>query len=1192
MSTLCKQRVCKHDGTVKQLLDHYVVGHRHQTFDLTSDKHHVTDIKDEPSCLFDAISTQTKIPATELKRLITKRFNTEYEIPFDSIYNDGAISVGFPMWALPLMADIIGTNIIVYLQSDDDEFKTFNGKVVKFGHYNDNVYIRYRINTHYHAIETPKIVKAINVSDISTYEEPKTVLDDNLDGCLEEHDTTYTLILDLFSKSLFKDLDTHTKTLIATSIFSSLTSITTSVVTFGFAKGTTTTKIFNGINIAVNLTNTANAIALICHMKNINFDTERVLKHIPEVIKDLEREHVKPQMNSPKWIYVAITTIISLIVSGITIFSPSKIKDIITGGHLTRASKEMINSTNDMVNFFVNDLLKLDITGDTAKFNEILKVCKRAGELACTPTYQFIRKPELKLELFAFSNKSLDSITRGMEKETQHKLRTALCTLTNNLSALNTKKEAITSLLSTRQRIETVGVLIAGDPGIGKSYMIGRICQEVARIMGYSPDIYDLDRNDGFYIPYKGQHFGIVNEFMARRNDDPTLPNLNKIISGDPFNFESAHLEHKQQPCDVKLVFLTANDINPTLTTILTPQAARAVFDRLIRVWVEDPLVQGRNGLNEHRQPDFSHLNISYTTSSDIENVKDTLEPITYSELAGYIVQQMCMREKRFIQSFDSAPLDEESRDQMRQRMKHIEAIINPIPNAVQNFFVVRMQGPGGVGKTQSSSLLANRLAKIFHNKTIYNVENFEKPPTQEGIYLLDDIVYEDSYKDYFSWINKGNNNNIYIITTNEIIPQSSYKYQYVSSYLMGLPVPKYYFLQTNCASGIARRIGLTGNTIINGKTTVYAPDFESICVNFEQGFKMKIQDKYLSQPKLEEHIFVKYNEYIKNIGGIEFSTEQSPIMDDYDVYIKSPSREEVIETLSNTKNATKAYLSSYKQTTIRVNPNLVDDLHGKSTPLDWIVPEKVETEEEYLALFKRMSGSFARYAPGKTFCMEAGTTSLVYMNNIIYYNEQTTLDIVKFKSGVYHLSFQNTNIMVSPDELANYIENSKIPLQLQQHPPILIQELVKYYKQEGEDKLLVDAYRLTYQNLNQIKIRKSLKWYKYMVEHPIISICVGLVTVAGTLYLGKKIYNLITSDNIKRNSMDDENDPDFKDIKRKVRSGLTRKDLREAIADARNYIREKHTGDYAKELERKLNDYEYDIRSNSNLTQDMIIDR
>ena len=154
--------------------------------------------------------------------------------------------------------------------------------------------------------------------------------------------------------------------------------------------------------------------------------------------------------------------------------------------------------------------------------------------------------------------------------------RGAYTLILQNISKLNDKLAAIKVIMAAVKRQETLGVLFAGEASVGKSTLAQYTAKKMAEKLGYNPGIYNLNmsRKDGFYGPYGGQDFGTIDEFMALRQDDPNLPQLNQILSGDHFNFEAAHLEGKSQPSALKCIFLTSNNICPSLIKVLDTAAA------------------------------------------------------------------------------------------------------------------------------------------------------------------------------------------------------------------------------------------------------------------------------------------------------------------------------------------------------------------------------------------------------------------------------------------------------------------------------------------------------------------------------------------------------------------------------------------------------------------------------------------
>ena len=132
---------------------------------------------------------------------------------------------------------------------------------------------------------------------------------------------------------------------------------------------------------------------------------------------------------------------------------------------------------------------------------------------------------------------------------------------------------------------------LCGKQAVGKSSLITYIWDKIATDLKYSKDQYNLSLNNdsAHFAPYAMQHVGIYNEFGFYRDQDPILPKLTGIISGDPFNMPGAALEHKVQPANFKAVFLTSNVLSPNLTASCSQQGVEALWDRFLRFEIVDP---------------------------------------------------------------------------------------------------------------------------------------------------------------------------------------------------------------------------------------------------------------------------------------------------------------------------------------------------------------------------------------------------------------------------------------------------------------------------------------------------------------------------------------------------------------------------------------------------------------------------
>jgi len=285
---------------------------------------------------------------------------------------------------------------------------------------------------------------------------------------------------------------------------------------------------------------------------NITFSKERAMEAVQHAIKTIV-EKLTP--NSFEWLATLFQQAMLVIITGLTSFKVLDVEHILKTGSMIKANETITKSVTGFTKFVLEDLCHLDITGEAAYFKEVTTYAERSIFLASTPYHEYITKPELYQELQDMLNNIIPVVSKRVTPKTSASLRSACTILVNHVSVLNTKLASIREALTAQLRQETVGVYLCGKQAVGKSSLITYIWDKIASDLKYSKDQYNLSLNNdsAHFAPYAMQHVGIYNEFGFYRDQDPILPKLTGIISGDPFNMPGAALEHKVQPANLRL---------------------------------------------------------------------------------------------------------------------------------------------------------------------------------------------------------------------------------------------------------------------------------------------------------------------------------------------------------------------------------------------------------------------------------------------------------------------------------------------------------------------------------------------------------------------------------------------------------------------------------------------------------------
>jgi len=162
-------------------------------------------------------------------------------------------------------------------------------------------------------------------------------------------------------------------------------------------------------------------------------------------------------------------------------------------------------------------------------------------------------------------------------------LKTLISSLRSEIAGLKSKLGPIgEQLRTTASRQVPIGIHVFGAPAAGKStYVKDTLIPEFAKQTGLSDETYTINFSENhWYQPYSGQSIGMYDEFIAMRDEDPILTDINKIHSNVGFNMEGAQIEFKTQPCFLKAVFYISNEPWTKLSKKLSDTAAEALWSR------------------------------------------------------------------------------------------------------------------------------------------------------------------------------------------------------------------------------------------------------------------------------------------------------------------------------------------------------------------------------------------------------------------------------------------------------------------------------------------------------------------------------------------------------------------------------------------------------------------------------------
>jgi len=1000
---------------------------------------------------------------------------------------------------------------------------------------------------------------------------------------LEITDQFLNLLQSLSDYPILKDLPEAIMANLIAGITSSTFSLLNALYSIRDMKNSKVTFVLQIAAIVSALTHLAICVSTVCQYWHIGYDlykAKATLKELANRFLQSVNANFFGDMLQP-----TISMIITVLLAGSTLITGTSFKDVIQLGAVSRAIRTIKTDAKELTEWICEDLLQLDLKGDVIVYDRMIVLAKRSSELLIIPTYEFIAKGELLSELRTLPNEAIELSTKVVKSESKSKaLNSARVVLMNNIASIRVKLEAIRAVEDQAERIETIGVLLAGQPGVGKSSFVKYLTMKLGEMFKYSPTLFNLNKqSNGFSLPYGGQAFAVYNEFMAKRSEkDGILMDYNNYVSGDPANLEAAHLEGKVQPVKFRVVFLTANDVNPKLDDPnggLTTQAAQAFWDRTIRLEIIDENIKGRMDTNAHRRQDYEHLRINLVKQKILNNttVQTELErtPMTVTETIHLLAKMMAMREIAFIKKNDMTDIDG-----IEQRLRYLEDIFqryfsttaNQIDDLIggREYFTIRLQGLPDTGKTENIKKLVNMYKTHFpYYRVVKAQPKMRYVPEAPCIYVFDDLLYTLEAKRWaFELINTLHERSIVIIATNEVIPMKNYLH--VPFFQNAVPYRK--IPNEILPSGYARRIGLSGDVWFND-TCTRVPNYTAITIDCGRNYVTKIDGKSYSPNQLTDYCFKKWNEYEKQ------STEVNIIHEKYsgnikpDIELISGSLDELKTVAGSRAKCIQAHMSSYGETKIRVDKEFLDMAEGSTMISDWLDFENLNTPSDVVATARKFATSVNRIKPDVTVRITIlEQMELTLINHTIYiYDATQTNEVEIVESDMFYLS----GFPLSVNAYVNYVVYGRINDTMQHIPEHLLREvrariemsntpLAKHYK------IIVDIERIQ----NTVQTPKSDIITKMIKDNKILTICGGLLSVYCIYKTMRFAYDRYFTDNTRTSNHVSEPDDAAEEHCAKLRKAIMAGDraAREAVYDSA-----RKAGVYE-----RVNDFEYEYRSNA----------
>ncbi|APG77455.1 hypothetical protein [Hubei tetragnatha maxillosa virus 5] len=997
------------------------------------------------------------------------------------------------------------------------------------------------------------------------------------------------VINNIFDKDIFPEM--NDKAHLISIIVSTLTGLGTSVTTLFNTKMTKKMIALHVINITAQLTTFSITIATVFKKLKIKF----LLSKVKDACKSLaETLLTKIRSNSENWLYTGISTLITIIIGGLSTFNIFNIKSIIDGGRWLTSLKSYQTAGKEALNFLCEDLLDLDIKGDKKTFEIIEKLAKRTSELKSYNYYDFVYDKSKLLELKELTNKVIGAtMQRFKGVEVSRAAQAGLRIIIENHNELISTLKKVNSIIESSKRQECVGLLLAGPPNTGKSHMTTFIANKVAKILGYSPDIYNVDKSckGTYFQPYGLQDIGVQEEFMAMRSQDESLGYINKIVSSDPFSLEGADLDFKIQPCQLKLLMLTANAISPNLTGVLDESYARAVWDRIMRVEVSDPLAEGRHTVSAHRKPDYSHVTLRLVTNTrELKSCNLKYETITINQLINILINRIINKEVNYIDTLlnpdNLQQLPDENKNKLIQRKSHLQHINSlMVKSNAGEYKVIRIQGPPQTGKSMFAKQIANLFTSTYPS---YKIINIDKEALQAKIdpghfiYIIDDILEHTvtSYNQYIEWINKIDSRSIVIIVSNYIFPKFEKNMDY-STRLYGWwtgipnqPISYYKFNLEGIHDGIVRRLGLPGMVELHGQFFTTSKTSQLLINVKNYGTTWDFQGATMNQCDILNSVHRTMSHELQNIMDVKIHEGMCGNINaklSADVQFKNVAIG--AKTFSSIQNLLRALIIPEEGVKITIEPNFIQAIqatYDQATQL--LGSTEISTKEQRRVAMYQFAILMNRVRRGVYLRLKLIDEDETYvLHDGILYVPPLTNHNIQFQHNKEHISFfyngENHNYSIS---LLKELNEGTQPIALTHLDPLVLAKLNQYYQTHIKDHDTALASWYAFIEEEKVKLREG-GILGFLKHHWVVSLITGI----GLIWTFKKIFTTIFTPGAGNASTVLDEDEDIQHLAARYRKAIFQPDSAREIVAIRDQARRE--GVYE-----KFNDFEYSIRSNA----------
>lgn len=862
------------------------------------------------------------------------------------------------------------------------------------------------------------------------------------------------------------------------------------------------------------------------------------------------------ELKPETWIKIGVASIVAVLFAGLGLTNAVEWRDLIQKADVLDRGRKTAGTVSDIANFLLKEVCGIETEEDYCAIRELEELIEEGDRLTKLSPAHYVQEQTDFVKLQRFTERIMKVTARPMSKENSSRYHTTRQLLIAMYKVLIDKQASVTAILETKDRQATFGVLFSGKKGVGKSEFAKYLSAKVAQVLGYYPGVYVLNKKDqGFYEPYGGQAFGLYNEWMALRSEDPLLRDFNLICSSDPVNFEGASLECKVQPNRLKLLFLTANVENPDLTYVLNEGAAEATWDRIYHIRMEDPKCRGRKAPNPHRLPDFTHCKF-YRVDHEGNRVRDG-PVLTVADIINRCVGRVAEREIEFLDRTIRDVEDPQTRlllDMRKTAVRGILATNSPYDSDLlasanaggREFFVARFQGQTGYGKTQLAEYCAAELSSIFRMpfQKSTSSDQFVVDPSRPMIYLLDDWVEKYAYQPVLERMNQTHDMSMFLITSNTVFKRERQKYGLSSLYDRGFAyfnnMPYYTPFDgsvLDTTPGMLRRLGLQGPVrTYDGDVITVDENITSTFTFTERFVARDVYGQIGSKRDVLSVLFKKYRLYASRPAEILVLEESPSVFADPGVSITAGNITVLLKTLKSMSLIIRAVMGNNPDVTLKRSTSLYDQVGGHTTTDMWLIPYDLspKDDDELADMFIAFCTKYRQVtttAPLYIHLVEEDK-HFYYVNNVAYiYGGSKLREEFSIEVNDDHLVFYRDPVTQFRVAIEAHIAYKKYGMYIGPFLQLELSEIIaidRYVSSILHDDADISTFKINYNS--QLHAREVMSDPKFLSlcdafkKHPIFWIGCGLLFIAASGYglymLSKLLWN--------NKDEDEEDDPDY----------------------------------------------------------------